>query len=152
MTLAAGAIFGLLIGTIVVSFASTIGATCAFLISRGLLRNYFQNKFQNKLKAINEGIKKEGSFYLFALRLVPAFPFFLINIVMGLTPMPALTFFWVSQLGMLAGTVAYVNAGKEIAKIESLSGILSPGILIAFAILGLLPLLSKWFLRYWRRG
>jgi pyruvate/2-oxoglutarate dehydrogenase complex dihydrolipoamide dehydrogenase (E3) component/uncharacterized membrane protein YdjX (TVP38/TMEM64 family) len=144
MTLAAGAVFGLLWGTIIVSFASSLGATLAFLVSRFLLRDAVQAKFGGRLKAVNAGIEKDGAFYLFALRLVPAFPFFVINLVMGLTPIRTWTFYWVSQAGMLAGTLVYVNAGTEIAKIDSLSGILSPGLIISFALLGVFPLAAKW--------
>lgn len=147
LTLLAGAIFGLLTGTIIVSFASSIGATCAFLLARWLFSDYFKKRFSNALRKINHGIEKEGAFYLFALRLIPIFPFFLINILMGLTAMKTSTFYIVSQLGMLAGTIAYVNAGKELAKIDSLKSILSPSLLAAFAILGLLPLISKWILK-----
>ncbi|MCE2744507.1 MAG: FAD-dependent oxidoreductase [Burkholderiales bacterium] len=143
MTLAAGALFGLLQGLILVSFASTMGATLAFIGARYLLRDSVQAKFGNRLKAINEGVEKEGAFYLFTLRLVPVFPFFLINLLMGLTSMKAFTFFWVSQLGMLAGTVVYVNAGTELAKIDSLSGILSPGLILSFVLLGVFPLIAK---------
>ncbi len=143
MTLAGGAVFGLLWGFVLISFASTIGATLAFLVSRYLLRDSVQNRFADKLEAINRGIEKEGSFYLFTLRLVPIFPFFLINILMGLTPIKTWTYYWVSQLGMLAGTVVYVNAGTQLAKIDSLSGILSPGLLISFALLGIFPLIAK---------
>jgi pyruvate/2-oxoglutarate dehydrogenase complex dihydrolipoamide dehydrogenase (E3) component/uncharacterized membrane protein YdjX (TVP38/TMEM64 family) len=143
MTLVAGAIFGLLWGTVIVSFASTIGATLAFLASRFLFREGIQRKFGEKLQAINAGVEKEGAFYLFTLRLVPAFPFFVINLVMGLTPMNARTFYWVSQVGMLLGTIAYVNAGTQIGRIESLKGILSPGLLLSFAALGALPLVAK---------
>ena len=143
MTLIAGAIFGVVLGTVIVSFASTIGATFAFLASRFLLRDSIQNKFGDKLKAINDGMAKEGGFYLFTLRLVPAFPFFLINLVMGLTPIKAWTFFWISQLGMLAGTIVYVNAGTQIAGITSLKGILSPSIIFAFVLLGIFPIIAK---------
>ena len=143
LTLAAGTIFGLIVGTIVVSFASTIGATIAMLVARTLLRNYVQKKFKNQIQTINEKIEKEGAFYLFALRLVPAFPFFVINLVMGLMPMRVFTFAWVSQIGMLAGTIVYVNAGSELAKVNSLEDIVSPGLLISFALLGILPLLLK---------
>jgi len=143
MTLVAGAIFGLSAGTIIVSFASTLGATIAFLASRYLLRDSIQRQFGDKLKTINEGIEKEGAFYLFTLRLVPAFPFFVINLLMGLTPIRTITYFWVSQLGMLAGTVVFVNAGTQIAQIESLSGILSPGLLLSFVLLGIFPLMAK---------
>ncbi|WP_370263008.1 FAD-dependent oxidoreductase [Limnobacter sp.] len=143
MTLAGGALFGLLQGLIIVSFASTVGATLAFLGARYLLRDSVQSKFGARLKAINAGVEKEGAFYLFTLRLVPVFPFFLINLLMGLTSMKAVTFFWVSQLGMLAGTAVYVNAGTELANINSLGGILSPGVLLSFALLGVFPLLAK---------
>ena len=140
LTLAGGGLFGLFVGTIAVSFASTIGATLACFISRFLLREWVQGKFGDKLVTINDGIEKEGAFYLFSLRLVPIFPFFVINLLMGLTRMRFFTFFWVSQIGMLAGTIVYVNAGKELAKIDSLSGILSPGVLISFVVLGLFPI------------
>jgi uncharacterized membrane protein YdjX (TVP38/TMEM64 family) len=151
MTLASGAMFGLLVGTVVVSFASTIGATLACFVSRYLLRDWVQGKFGDKLGAINTGIEKEGAFYLFTLRLVPLFPFFVINLVMGLTRMRLSTFFWVSQIGMLAGTIVYVNAGKELAKIDSLVGILSPGVLISFAVLGLFPITVKKLLALYKR-
>jgi len=140
LTLAGGGLFGLAVGTVAVSFASTIGATLACVVSRYLLREWVQNKFGDRLAAINNGIEKEGAFYLFSLRLVPIFPFFVINLLMGLTRMRLFTFYWVSQIGMLAGTIVYVNAGKELAKIDSLSGIMSPGVLISFAILGLFPI------------
>ena len=151
LTLAGGGLFGLVVGTVVVSFASTIGATLACLVSRFLLREWVQKKFGDKLAAINEGIAKEGAFYLFSLRLVPVFPFFVINLLMGLTQMPLRTFFWVSQIGMLAGTVVYVNAGKELAEIDSLSGILSPGVLISFAILGLFPITVRRLLAFYQK-
>jgi pyruvate/2-oxoglutarate dehydrogenase complex dihydrolipoamide dehydrogenase (E3) component/uncharacterized membrane protein YdjX (TVP38/TMEM64 family) len=138
MTLAGGAIFGLLWGTVIVSFASTIGATLAFLASRFVLRDWVQQKFGDKLKPINEGVARDGAFYLFALRLVPAFPFVAINLVMGLTPMRAWTYLWVSQLGMLAGTIAYVYAGTQLGEFR-----LSLGLVIAFTILGLFPLVAK---------
>jgi pyruvate/2-oxoglutarate dehydrogenase complex dihydrolipoamide dehydrogenase (E3) component/uncharacterized membrane protein YdjX (TVP38/TMEM64 family) len=143
MTLIAGAIFGLLSGTLIVSFASSVGATLAFLASRFLFREAIQRRFGDKLRAINAGIEKEGAFYLFTLRLVPVFPFFVINLVMGLTPMKARTFYWVSQIGMFLGTIAYVNAGTQIGRIESLKGILSPSLLLSFAALGILPLVAK---------
>ena len=143
LTLLGGALFGLLVGTILVSFASTIGATLAFLVSRSLLRDWVQNKFGGFLKTINEGIEKDGAFYLFTLRLIPAVPFFVINLVMGLTPMKAIRFFLVSQIGMLAGTIVFVNAGTQLAQIESLKGILSPGLIFSFVLLGLFPLLAK---------
>jgi pyruvate/2-oxoglutarate dehydrogenase complex dihydrolipoamide dehydrogenase (E3) component/uncharacterized membrane protein YdjX (TVP38/TMEM64 family) len=143
MTIVAGAIFGLLWGTLIVSFASTIGATLAFLASRFLFRDWVQGRFGDKLGAINAGIAKEGALYLFTLRLVPLFPFFVINLVMGLTPIKARTFYWVSQLGMLAGTIVYVNAGTQIARIESLGGILSPGLILSFVLLGVFPFVAK---------
>jgi uncharacterized membrane protein YdjX (TVP38/TMEM64 family) len=143
MTLAGGALLGLLTGTVVISFASTIGATLAFLVSRFLLKDWVQSRFKDKLKAINQGIEKEGAFYLFTLRLVPVFPFFIINLVMGLTPISIRRFYLVSQLGMLPGTLVYVNAGTQLAQIDSLKGILSPGLLLSFALLGLFPLLAK---------
>ncbi|HPE62092.1 MAG TPA: FAD-dependent oxidoreductase [Thiolinea sp.] len=143
MTLAAGALFGLLWGAIIVSFASSIGATLAFLASRYLLRDAVQTRFGERLKPINDGVQKEGAFYLFTLRLVPVFPFFLINLLMGLTPIRAATFYWVSQLGMLAGTLVYVNTGTQLAQIDSLGGILSPVLLLSFALLGVFPLIAK---------
>ena len=151
LTLAAGAIFGVLWGTIVVSFASTIGATLAFLVSRYLFREAIQGRFADKLTAINRGIDEEGAFYLFTLRLVPIFPFFIINLVMGLTTIKALTFFLVSQVGMLAGTVVYVNAGTQIAKIEQLKDIASPELILSFVLLGIFPLLAKKTVDYLKR-
>ncbi|MDW7773637.1 MAG: TVP38/TMEM64 family protein [Desulfobulbaceae bacterium] len=151
MTLAGGALFGFILGTVAVSFASTIGATLACSVSRFLLRDWVQNRFSARLEKINLGIEKEGAFYLFSLRLVPVFPFFVINLAMGLTRMRLFTFFWVSQVGMLPGTMVYVNAGKELAQIESLSGIMSPGVLISFAILGLFPITAKKLLALYKR-
>ncbi|MEE8342568.1 MAG: FAD-dependent oxidoreductase [Gammaproteobacteria bacterium] len=150
MTLAGGAIFGLLWCAVVVSFASTIGATLAFLVSRLLLRDWVQSKFSNNLKAVNAGIQKEGAFYLFTLRLVPIFPFFIINLVMGLTPIRVLVFYIVSQIGMLPGTIVFVNAGTQIGKIESLSGILSPGLIGSFVLLGVFPLLTKKLVEFFK--
>ncbi len=143
MTLVAGAIFGLVWGTLIVSFASSIGATLAFLASRLLFRDAVQRRFGDKLRAINKGMAREGAFYLFALRLVPIFPFFVINLLMGLTPIRAWAFYWVSQVGMLAGTVVYVNAGTQLAQIDDLSGILSPALIGSFALLGIFPFLAK---------
>lgn len=143
MTLAMGALFGLVGGTLLVSFASSIGATLAFLASRFVLRDTVQRRFGDKLKAINEGVAKDGALYLFTLRLVPLFPFFLINLLMGLTPLRASTFYAVSQLGMLAGTLVFVNAGTQLAQLHSLSGILSPGLLFSFALLGVFPIVAK---------
>ena len=143
MTLAGGAIFGLWWGLLIVSFASSIGATLAFLVSRFLLRDWVAGRFGERLAAIDAGIRREGAFYLFTLRLVPVFPFFVINLLFGLTAIKARTFYWISQLGMLAGTVVYVNAGTQLAKIDSLSGIVSSGLLISFALLGIFPLIAK---------
>jgi len=151
MTLAGGAMFGFWAGLICVSFASTIGATLACFVARFLLRDWVQNRFGDKLSTINKGIEKEGAFYLFSLRLVPIFPFFIINLAMGLTTMNILTFYWVSQIGMLPGTMVYVNAGKELGQIESLSGILSPGLIISFVILGLFPIAVKKLLTFYKK-
>ena len=144
MTLAGGAVFGLLWGTVVVSFASTLGATVAFVVSRYILRDGIQRRYGDRLKTINAGVERDGGFYLFTMRLVPAFPFFVINLVMGLTPMRTFTFAWVSQVGMLPGTVVYVNAGTQLGRIESLQGILSPALIGSFVLLGIFPLLAKW--------
>lgn len=143
LTLAAGALFGLVQGILVASFASSIGATFAFLTSRYLLRDTIKQRFPDRLASIDSGVKKEGGFYLFTLRLVPIFPFFLINLLMGLTAIKVRTFYWVSQVGMLAGTLVFVNAGTQLAKIEQLSGILSFNLLASFALLGLFPLIAK---------
>jgi dihydrolipoamide dehydrogenase len=142
MTLAAGAIFGLAWGTVIVSFASSIGATLAFMASRFLLRDWVQNRVGRQLAAINAGVAKDGAQYLFTLRLIPAVPFFVINLAMGLTPLRTWTFYWVSQAGMLAGTLVYVNAGTQLAQLQSLSGILSPGLVGAFVLLGLFPFIA----------
>ncbi|MDO9134551.1 FAD-dependent oxidoreductase [Hydrogenophaga sp.] len=144
ITLAGGAIFGLWWGTLLVSFASSLGATLAFLTSRFVLRDSIEAKFGNRLAEINRGIEKDGAFYLFTLRLIPVVPFFVINLVMGLTKMKALTFYAVSQIGMLAGTLVYVNAGTQLAQIDSLQGILSPALLGSFVLLGVFPLIAKW--------
>ncbi len=143
LTLAGGALFGLWTGVLVVSFASTIGATLACFVSRFLLRNWVRDRFSGKLEVINRGLEKDGPFYLFTLRLIPVFPFFIINLLMGLTEMPLVTYYWVSQVGMLPATFVYVNAGKELGKIQSLSGILSPGLIISFTVLGLFPLVVR---------
>jgi len=152
LTLAGGAIFGFWPGTLIVSFASTIGATLAFIVSRFLLRDWVQGRFREKLTTINEGIRKEGAFYLFAMRLVPAFPFFLVNIVMGLTPIKTTTFYWVSQTGMLAGTMAFVFAGTQLSQIQSVRGILSLKLMISFTIIGVLPLISRAVIGHLRSG
>jgi len=143
MTLAAGALFGLLGGTILVSFASTIGATLAFLSSRYVLRDSIEARFGERLKAINAGMERDGAFYLFSLRMIPVFPFFIVNLVMGLTRIRTLTYMWVSQLGMLLGTIVYVNAGTQLAQIDSLSGIASPGVIGSFVLLGIVPWIAK---------
>lgn len=141
--LVGGAVFGLWVGTLVVSFASTLGATLAFLLSRYLFQDTVQRRFGDRLGIINDGVAREGGWYLFTLRLIPVFPFFLINLLMGLTPIRVWTFYWVSQLGMLAGTMVYINAGRELGRLTSLSGILSPSLIGAFVLLGLFPLLMK---------
>ncbi|EGW55363.1 FAD-dependent oxidoreductase [Candidatus Endoriftia persephonae] len=143
MTLAIGAIFGLVWGFVLVSFASTIGATLAFLVARFLFRDAVQQRFGDRLQSINVGMTKDGALYLFSLRLVPLFPFFVINLVMGLTPIRTWTYYWVSQLGMLAGTLVYVNAGTQLAGLDSLSGILSPALIGSFVLLGIFPLIAK---------
>ena len=143
LTLAGGAFFGLLWGTVIVSFASTIGATLAFLAARFLFRDAVKSRFDERLKAIDAGVAKEGALYLFTLRLVPVFPFFVINLVMGLTNLKTQTFYWVSQLGMLAGTIVYVNAGTRLGQLESLSDILSLGLIGSFALLGIFPLVAN---------
>lgn len=144
VTLLAAALFGFWNSLVLVSFASTIGATIAFLSSRYLLRDWVQSKFGEKLSAINRGIERDGSFYLFSLRLIPVFPFFLINLLMGLTPIKTTRFYLVSQLGMLPGTAVYLNAGTQLSQIDSLSGIVSPVVLGSFALLGLFPFIAKW--------
>ena len=143
MTLAAGALFGVVTGTILVSFASTIGATLAFLSSRYVLRDSIEARFGERLKAINAGLERDGAFYLFSLRMIPAFPFFVVNLVMGLTRIRTVTYIWVSQLGMLLGTVVYVNAGTQLARIDSLSGIVSPTVIGSFVLLGIAPWFAK---------
>lgn len=144
VTLLGAALFGFWTSLLLVSFASTIGATLAFLSSRFLLRDWVQGKFGDKLSAINQGVERDGAFYLFSLRLIPVFPFFLINLLMGLTPISVTRFYFVSQLGMLPGTAVYLNAGTQLAQIESLSGIVSPSVLASFALLGLFPVIAKW--------
>jgi len=143
MTLIAGALFGVLIGTIIVSFASTLGATLAFLSARFVLRDWVQGKFGERLRAIDEGLEKDGAFYLFTLRLIPVFPFFVINLLMGLTRIKTRTFFWVSQLGMLPATIVFVNAGTQMSRIESTAGLLSPALIASFVALALFPWAAK---------
>ncbi|MGI2178194.1 FAD-dependent oxidoreductase [Shewanella frigidimarina] len=143
LTIASGALFGIVEGLIIASFASSIGATMAFLVSRYLLRDSIKQRFPERLAAIDAGIEKEGGFYLFTLRLVPIFPFFLINMLMGVTAFKSWTFYWVSQIGMFLGTFVYVNAGTQLAQIDSLSNILSVNLILSFALLGLFPLIAK---------
>jgi pyruvate/2-oxoglutarate dehydrogenase complex dihydrolipoamide dehydrogenase (E3) component/uncharacterized membrane protein YdjX (TVP38/TMEM64 family) len=151
MTLAAGASFGLVLGTVVVSFASTVGATLAMLAARYLLREGIQARFGRRLDDIHKGIEQEGAFYLFTLRLIPVVPFFVLNLLMGLTRIRTWTYFWVSQIGMLAGTLVYVNAGTQIAQIDSLQSIASPGLIGSFVLLGVLPLIVNKLLQFIKR-
>lgn len=150
LTLLGGALFGFWVGTLAVSFASTIGATLACFVSRFLLRDWVEKKLGDKITTVNQGIEREGAFYLFTLRLIPIFPFWAINLVMGLTKMPLRTFYWVSQLGMLPGTAVYINAGKELGKIDSLSSILSPSLILSFVLLGILPLTAKKVIHFYK--
>ncbi len=149
--LMAGALFGFWLGTAVVSVMSTVGATVACALSRYLFRDFVTRRFERRLAPINEGIRREGAFYLFSLRLIPAVPFFLINIAMGLTSIRLWTFAWVSQVGMLLGTMVFVNAGRELAKVESLAGILSPGLVVSFVLIGIVPLSAKKGMAWWRK-
>jgi len=151
MTLAAGAIFGLWQGLLIASFASSIGALFAFWVARFVARDSIKRKFPEKIASIDKGIEREGAFYLFTLRLVPLFPFFVINLAMGLTSLKSFTFYWVSQIGMLAGTAVYVNAGTQLAQLDSLSGILSFGMIMSFALLGIFPLIAKWIVNIIQR-
>ena len=143
MTLAGGSVFGLSWGVLVVSFASTAGATLAMLISRTLLRDWVQGRFAAQLTAVNEGLRTDGGFYLFSLRMVPLFPFFIINLVMGLTRVSVWQFYWVSQVGMLAATFVFVFAGTQLATVNSLADVLSPGLIVALSMLGLFPLVAR---------
>jgi uncharacterized membrane protein YdjX (TVP38/TMEM64 family) len=143
MTLAAGAVFGLVWGVVLVSFASSVGATLAFLLARTLLRDWVRRRFGDRIEPIDRGVQRDGAFYLFGLRMVPVFPFFVINLLMGLTPMRTATFYLVSQLGMLAGTIVYVFAGSELARVHSPGDVMSPGLVIAFTLLGVFPLLAR---------
>ena len=151
MTLAGGALFGFVTGLIVVSFASSIGATLACFVARYLFQDWVQARFKDRLIKINQGVEKEGSFYLFTLRLIPVVPFFVINLAMGLTRMPLRRFYWVSQLGMLPGTAVYVNAGKELGQISTMGDILSPSLIISFILLGVFPLITKKLVNLYRR-
>ncbi|WP_413284683.1 TVP38/TMEM64 family protein [Vibrio sp. MA40-2] len=146
VTLLGAALFGFVTSLFLVSFASTIGATLAFLSSRFLLRDWVQGKFGSKLETMNKGVEQDGAFYLFSLRLIPVFPFFLINLLMGLTPISTARYYLVSQLGMLPGTIVFLNAGTQLANIDSLSGIVSPSVLASFVLLGLFPVIAKWIM------
>lgn len=150
MTLLAGALFGITIGTVLVSFASNLGAMLAFLTSRYLLRETVQRRFGRFFDTINTGIERDGSFYLFTLRLVPAFPFFAINLLMGLTKIRTWTFYWVSQIGMLAGTIVYINAGRALGSLNHIGEIATPSILLSFALLGIFPWIVKALLKRYR--
>jgi uncharacterized membrane protein YdjX (TVP38/TMEM64 family) len=150
LSLAGGALFGLLAGTLIVSFASTIGATCAFLISRHFLRDWTRRHFRKQAELIDANVARDGAFYLLSLRLMPLFPFTLKNLLVGLTSIPTWTYYWVSQLGMLPATLAYVNAGTQLSGIDSLSDILSPAVLASFAALGLMPLAARMVLKLYK--
>ncbi len=150
ITLLGGALFGVVVGTVLVSFGSSLGALLAFLLSRYLFRSVIQERFGKYLKPINEGMQNEGGLYLFSLRLVPLFPFFAINLVMGLTPIKAWAFYWVSQLGMFPATILYVNAGTQLSTLQSVSGLLSPSIIASFVVLGIFPLVAKKAIAYFK--
>ncbi|NVD45859.1 FAD-dependent oxidoreductase [Qipengyuania atrilutea] len=151
LTLAAGYLFGLVVGVVVVSFASTIGATLAFLSARFILRDWVQEKFGQRLRAVNEGVKRDGALYLFSLRLVPVFPFFIVNMLMGLTPIKVWTYFWASQLGMLLGTIVYVNAGTQLSQVDTVGQIFTPALIASFAALAALPWIGKAVMGFVRR-
>ncbi|TCS44018.1 TVP38/TMEM64 family protein [Reinekea marinisedimentorum] len=150
LTLTGGAVFGVFLGTILANLSATIGATLAFLIARYVLGDWVQKKFADKIEPVNKGIEQDGAFYLFTLRLVPVVPFFVINVVMGLTKIRVWTYFWVSQIGMLAGAAVYANAGTQLAKLDSLSGILSAPLLASFVLLGVFPLIAKKAVSFFR--
>lgn len=151
LTLLGGALFGLWPGILLVSFASTLGATLAMLVSRYLLRDWVQHRFAGPMRTVNDGVARDGAFYLFALRLMPLFPFFVVNLLAGVTRLGVWRYWWVSQLGMLPGAIVYLNAGHQLGQITSLHDILSPGVVFAFTLLGLLPLITRWlFARFSR--
>lgn len=152
LTLLSGALFGLIVGTILASISSTLGATLAFLASRHLLRDTIQSKFGKSFEKINQGIEKEGGFYLFTIRMIPAFPFFLVNLVMGLTRIDTFTYMWTSMAGMFLGTTVYVNAGTQLSELESASGIFSPAIIMSFVALGIFPVFAKKLINYLRKN
>ncbi|WP_171029930.1 VTT domain-containing protein [Enterobacter sp. MF024] len=151
LTLLGGALFGLWPGIVLVSFASTLGATLAMLTSRYLLRDWVQRRFAGPMRTVNQGVSRDGAFYLFALRLVPLFPFFMVNLLAGVTTLGVRRYWWVSQLGMLPGAIVYLNAGHQLGQIASLRDILSPGVVLAFTLLGLLPLITRWLLARFSR-
>lgn len=151
LTLLGGALFGLWPGILLVSFASTLGATLAMLTSRYLLRDWVQRRFAGPMRTVNEGVSRDGAFYLFALRLMPLFPFFVVNLLAGVTTLGVRRYWWVSQLGMLPGAIVYLNAGHQLGQIASLRDILSPGVVFAFTLLGLLPLITRWLLARFSR-
>ena len=151
LTLLGGALFGLWPGILLVSFASTLGATLAMLVSLYLLRDWVQHRFAGQMRTVNDGVARDGAFYLFALRLMPLFPFFVVNLLAGVTRLGVWRYWWVSQLGMLPGAIVYLNAGHQLGQITSLHDILSPGVVFAFTLLGLLPLITRWlFARFSR--
>ena len=150
MTIIGGALFGLVQGVVLVSFASSLGATLAFLLSRYLFRDFFQDQYSQKLKILNKGIEKEGAFYLFSLRMIPVFPFFMVNAIMGLTLIKTRIFYFASQAGMLLPTIIYVNAGSQIARINSVGDVLSPSVFLSFTLLGVFPLISRKIVYYLR--
>jgi len=151
LTLLGGALFGLWSGIVLVSFAATLGATLAMLVSRYLLRDWVQRRFAGPMRTVNDGVARDGAFYLFALRLIPLFPFFVVNLLAGMTTLGVRRYWWVSQLGMLPGAVVFLNAGHQLGQIASLHDILSPGVVFAFTLLGLLPLVTRWlFARFSR--
>ena len=152
ITLAGGAIFGFWHGLILVSFASSIGATIAFVLTRFLFHDTVQNKFGNQLEAVNKGIENEGAFYVFGMRLVPLFPFVVVNSLLALTKLKATTFYWASQLGMLVGTAVFVNAGTQLAEIESLGDILSLNLILSFILLGVFPIIAKHALSWLKKN
>lgn len=151
LTLLGGALFGLWPGILLVSFASTLGATLAMLTSRYLLRDWVQRRFAGPMRTVNEGVSRDGAFYLFALRLMPLFPFFVVNLLAGVTTLGVRRYWWVSQLSMLPGAIVYLNAGHQLGQIASLRDILSPGVVFAFTLLGLLPLITRWLLARFSR-
>ena len=151
LTLLGGALFGLWPGILLVSFAATLGATLAMLVSRYLLRDWVQRRFAGPMRTVNDGVARDGAFYLFALRLMPLFPFFVVNLLAGVTTLGVRRYWWVSQFGMLPGAVVFLNAGHQLGQIASLRDILSPGVVFAFTLLGLLPLITRWlFARFSR--